>query len=266
MSLMSAPIGLVDSGVGCFTVLPALRRRMPAESWLVLQDREYAPYGQLSDDCILDRSFSVIKRLQANGAKAVLLACHTSSALALDKLGAMFSIPVFGVLEPTALGLSRTASQQRVLWLATTASIRANRLPLLCHEYGFTGELLPLACPGWVDAIEAGSWTKPRFASQINRLIRTHNQGGQAEFTSVLYGCTHYPWLEPILANILGVDVHRINPADWIADYVQANIADLGLQATGADIGRVQVMDSAAIPKTWQQYFQRQDTPALEWL
>ena len=262
--MRSSPIGVLDSGVGCLTVLSGLTRSMPAEDWLVLQDSKYAAYGQLSSDVILERTLLLVARLQSQGVKAVVLACHTSSALALEEVAQHASIPVMGVLRPTAFALAQRYCHDHIVWLATPASIRANKLPGYARDFGFQGEITPLACPGWVDVVESGSWHTPQFIADISAHLAPTRQMDSQGCLRILYGCTHYPWLHPVVTTILPEGVQCLDPSTWVARACRQLLADKHLLSSADKRGRVQFLDGATISERWHTYRSSQGSEVYE--
>ncbi|MEC8063349.1 MAG: aspartate/glutamate racemase family protein [Pseudomonadota bacterium] len=255
-----APIGIIDSGIGCFTVLRALRQVLPKENWLVLQDREYAPYGQMTDAQIIRRTSSLVQRLQDLGVKAVILACHSSSSLAHAYLSKHFQIPIIDLLRPTARGLAHNFLDQNILWLATTASIRANKLPVLSQSYGFHGNIVPVACPGWVDAIESDTWRTTAFTRAVHDLVGSSLLQFKNKKAHILLGCTHYPWIKTILSDFLYDQYVCIDPADWVAHASKVLLDNSGLMNSNDRQGMIKILDSARIPVIWRNYCQTEYT------
>lgn len=252
------PIGVLDSGVGCLTVLSALTRHMPAEDWLVLQDNEVAAYGQLADEMIIARTNVLVQRLVSAGVKAVVLACHTSSALALEAVSRHSAVPVFGVLAPTAQALAQDFTQDRILWLATSASIRANKLPLFAESLGFCGQIFPLACPGWVDGVESGSWDTPQFKADMSEHLAAYREE-VCKNLLVLYGCTHYPWLHPVVSALLPAKVRYLDPSAWVARQVHQGLSAKSLLSDSGEQGQVHFLEGNTLSQRWHCYQETQE-------
>ena len=247
------PIGVLDSGVGCLTVLSALTKHMPSEDWLVLQDSEVAAYGQLAEGEIIARTEILVQRLVSAGVKAIVLACHTSSALALGAVSRDCPVPVFGVLAPTAEALAQDFTQDCILWLATSASIRANKLPSSAKLLGFCGQIFPLACPGWVDGVESGSWETPQFRTDMSEHLAAY-RGEIRQDWLVLYGCTHYPWLHPVISTLLPAGVRYLDPAAWVARHVHQGLAEKRLLVEDNKQGEVRCLEGNTLLQRWHRY------------
>ena len=249
----SSPIGIIDSGIGCFTVLRALRQLMPQENWLVLQDQAYAPYGQMSDEQIIRRTTILVSKLQDLGVKAVVLACHSSSALAADFLRERFSIPIIDLLKPTVIGLVNHFQSQKILWLATEASVRANKLPMFLKEYGFLGDVIPVACPGWVEIIEASSWDGEDFRQRVQDRLNLGQIQADTTAFHVLLGCTHYPWARSVIQSCMDPRHVCIDPADWVAPFVLDLLRSARSVNTSSDPGYIKVLDKGEVPFEWKR-------------
>lgn len=239
-----SPIGVYDSGVGALTVIPALKRYMPKENWLVLSDNANVPYGDKSSDQIIECSFNCIKRLQKHGVKAVIVACHTSSAFAVDVLQKEFDFPIIGMLYPTAFGIASFYQKKDVIWLATNASVNADKVEPLARSLGYLGDFHAIACKGWVESIEKGLHKKDvGFQNQVQEILSPYLQILSQKKAVVLYGCTHYPWVEPIITQKLCLPVQCINPADWVGVFCRKKLSEERLLSFGSVQGKVEYIE-----------------------
>jgi glutamate racemase len=186
------------------------------------------------------------------------LACHTSSALALETVSRDCPVPIFGVLAPTAQALAQDFTQDRILWLATSASIRANKLPFFAKSLGFRGHILPLACPGWADGVESGSWDTPQFKADIAQHLAAYREEARQNLL-VLYGCTHYPWLHPVVSALLPAEVRYLDPSAWVARQVHQGLSEKALLSEEGKQGTVHFLEGNALLQRWHRYQELQE-------
>ncbi|MDB9526014.1 glutamate racemase [Oscillatoria sp. CS-180] len=207
-SLSSAPIGVFDSGVGGLTVLRELNRQLPNESILYLGDTARLPYGDRTPEEILQFVRDIIAWMMEQGVKMVMMACNTSSALALEQVQQEFPVPILGLIYPGARAAAKAG--KRIGVIATPATVASNAYHQAILEVDATVRVWQVGCPQFVPLIEqnrlqdpvtldvAKTYLQPLLAAQIDTLI---------------YGCTHYPHLEPVFQKFLPVSIRRVDPA-----------------------------------------------------
>lgn len=226
-----APIGIFDSGVGGLTVLRQLYRHLPNESILYFGDTARLPYGARSPAEILRFVNEILRWMLQQQVKMVIMACHTSSALALETVRSEFPLPILGVTLPGA----RAAVQQgkRIGVIATPATAASHAFSHAILEVDPTVQVWEVGCPEFVPLIEqnrtdelytievARSYLAPLLAQQIDTLV---------------YGCTHYPHLESVLRSLLPPNVKLIDPAVHVVAAAAQELDLLGLKNTQAPL------------------------------
>ncbi|MEO5346801.1 MAG: glutamate racemase [Magnetococcus sp. YQC-9] len=222
------PIGIFDSGVGGLTVLDALTRRFPAESFLYLGDTARVPYGTKSARTVERYTLQVADCLLKRGVKGLVVACNTASALGLVALRATSPVPVIGVIEPgcrAAATLSIHPEQPgRVGVIGTRSTVASGAYPYHLTMIDPRLQVVSLACPlfvplveeGWVDhpavrMIVADSLA-PLFAQRLDVLI---------------LGCTHYPVLKAVIADTMGPGVRLIDSSQAVADELERHLGSV---------------------------------------
>lgn len=212
-----APIGVFDSGVGGLTVLRQLYRHLPNESIIYLGDTARLPYGIRSQAEILKFSREILTWMEQQGVKMVIMACNTSSALALEIVQEEFNIPILGVILPGA----RAAVQRgkRIGVIATPATAKSNAYRNAILEIDPNVEVWQVSCPEFVPLVEQNRihdpYTTEIARSYLEPLIHQ-------EIDTLVYGCTHYPLLAPVLRSLLPTQVKLIDPAvDVVASCTQ---------------------------------------------
>lgn len=223
------PIGVFDSGVGGLTVANALIRRLPGESILYLGDTARLPYGIKSAETVKRYSERNVSFLLSRSVKAVVVACNTASALALDHLDVQK--PIWGVIRPGAQVAAR-ASRGRVGVIATEATVASAAYADAIEQLRPELEVFSRACGLFVPLVEEG-WTDDPVTEQVAR--RYLEPLLAAEIDTLVLGCTHYPMLRPLLSRIVGVDITLVDSAESVAESVAAALDERRLApASGA--------------------------------
>lgn len=208
-------IGMFDSGIGGLSVLAALRARLPGALLHYIADAAHAPYGERSDEFITDRSLYLAHRLHAEGAQAIVVACNTATAVAVDALRATLPVPVVGV-EPGLKPALAATRNGRVAVMATAATVRSPRMQaLVARLAGRAGGKVHVhlqACDGLAAAIEDGD-------AQGLRAVVAHHcaQVLASGADTVALGCTHYVFAREEIQAALGPGVTLVDTTDAVA-------------------------------------------------
>ncbi|MEE2776227.1 MAG: glutamate racemase [Acidobacteriota bacterium] len=222
-------IGVFDSGVGGLTVVRALRRRLPAESFLYLGDTARLPYGTKSARTVARYTERNVSHLVDRGVKAIVVACNSASATGLAHLDS--PVPVWGVIEPGA----RTAAERcatSVGVIATEATVRSGVYERAIMAHRPKLEVTSRACPLFVPLVEEG-WEADGVAEAVARRYLTPLV--RRGIDTLVLGCTHYPLLSPVLARVAGNNIQLIDSAEAIAETVAASLEELSLRAQERD-------------------------------
>ena len=236
---MSA-IGVFDSGVGGLTVVAALKQRLPKESILFLGDTARLPYGTKSPDTVIHYTRRNVEFLESHGVKAIVVACNTASALALDALD--LALPVWGVVAPGAARAAEVA-RRHVAVLATESTVSSLAYPRAIELLRNDLEITSVACPLFVPLVEEGWEGDPITLDVARRYLEP--LAGQGVDTMVL-GCTHYPMLEPVLSQVAGDAVRLVDSAGSVADHVARELERLDLVSRSQEPADRYVVTDAA--------------------
>ena len=223
-----SPIGVFDSGLGGLTVFKALARRMPEESLIYFGDTAHVPYGSKSPEAIARFSTAVARFLAARGIKLLVVACNTSSAWALPAIRRAVKVPVIGVIEPgarAALGVTRGG---RVGVIGTEATVKSEAYPKAIRALRKGVFTESRACPLFVPLVEEGWWSGAVVEAVARKYVAPLKA---ARVDTVILGCTHYPYLKPVLARAMGPKVALIDSAEETAAETERVLSDLGLRA-----------------------------------
>jgi glutamate racemase len=212
---MKKPIGVFDSGIGGLTVLKELQRALPYEHFVYFADTANLPYGDKTPEQIIDYTRQTVAWIQNEiGAKLVVAACHTSSAIALDLVSPEFSIPVIGAIYPMVETILNHYQNRRIGIIATPTSVQSRMHENILTQSGFKGALYSISCPKFVPIIESGRISGPELLRATRDYLRIFND---MELDTLVYGCTHYPWIADTLRQALPLPVDFVDPAEAIA-------------------------------------------------
>jgi len=223
-----SPIGVFDSGLGGLTVFKVLSRRMPEESLIYFGDTAHVPYGSKSPEAIARYSSEVARFLEKKGIKLLVVACNTSSAWALPAIRKAVKIPVIGVIEPGARGALSVTRGGRVGIIGTEATVKSGAYEKALKLLKKSTRTASAACALFVPLVEEGWWNGEIVESVARRYLAPLKK---ARVDTVILGCTHYPYLKPVLAKVLGPRVRLIDSAEETARETQAVLTRLGLRA-----------------------------------
>lgn len=188
------PIGVMDSGLGGISVLRTLVKELPDESFFYLGDTQNAPYGDRSEAEILELTRNCVGKLVDMGVKAVCIACNTATSAAEEALRAALPIPVVGI-EPALKPAALAGRPGKILVMATAATIRQEKFQRLNARYGENALLLP--CPGLMEFVERLELETPALNAHLDKLLAPFR--GEP-ITSIVLGCTHYPFLNKAIS------------------------------------------------------------------
>ncbi|HJU80591.1 MAG TPA: glutamate racemase [Acidimicrobiia bacterium] len=205
---------MLDSGVGGLSVLLALRRLRPDLDVLYLADSSHAPYGERSLAQVAEITHRNVGYLLAEGATVIALACNTASAAALHDLRrAHPSVPFVG-MEP-AVKPARSLTRSGVIGvLATDATFQGELFASVVGRFAEDVEIVTRACPGWSDLVESGTIDGPKAERSVSRHLDPVLQHG---VDTLVLGCTHYPFLAPLIAKRAGAQTVIVDPAPAVA-------------------------------------------------
>lgn len=207
------PIGVFDSGVGGLTILRAIREALPCEALIYVADAAYVPYGEKSTDQIRDRALAITGFLLDQGAKAIVVACNTATAAAIDTLRDRWTIPFIGV-EP-AVKPAVAATRSRVVGvLATPATLASERYRNLVERFAGDARIVPQPCSGLAEHIERGGVDGEHTERMLRGFVEPLLAAGA---DAIVLGCTHYPFVAHIVQRIVGPDVPVIENGTAVA-------------------------------------------------
>ena len=206
----NAPIGVFDSGVGGLTVAREIMRQIPNERIVYFGDTARVPYGSKSKDNIIKFSRQIIRFLQTENVKAIVIACNTASALALDEMQQEFDLPILGVVKPGAKVAVETTANKRIGLIGTEANIRSGVYTRYIKSLDDEAKVFEKACPLFVPLVEEG-WLHDDITLQV--ASRYLEELKEKDIDTLIMGCTHYPLIRSTIRKVMGDKVNLLNPA-----------------------------------------------------
>lgn len=227
-----APVGVFDSGVGGLTVAREIMRNLPSEKIVYFGDTARVPYGSKSKETVIRYSRQIIRFLQEQQVKAIVVACNTASAFALDTVRDEFDIPIIGVIESGAKVAAARTRNKRVGIIGTVGTvgsgIHAQYLKKL--DPGIT--VFGKACPLFVPLVEEVWLHDPVTVEVASRYLKELQD---KDVDTLILGCTHYPLIRSTIRQVMGEEVCLVNPAYETALELGKLLEEQGLSSTGTE-------------------------------
>ncbi len=224
------PIGVFDSGLGGLTAVREIFRQLPSETVVYFGDTARLPYGNKSRETVTRFSLEITSFLVRQNVKCVVVACNTASSHAIEALRARFDVPVIGVIEPAARAAVAASPHGRIGVVGTLATVGSHAYAEAITRLAPGAGVLQRACPLFVPLVEEGWLDHP-----VTRLVAEEYLAElrQAALESLILGCTHYPLLAPLLADLMGPAVTLVDSGAEAARATAALLAERGQLAEG---------------------------------
>jgi glutamate racemase len=224
-----AAVGIFDSGVGGLSVLRAVREQMPCHPVIYLADQAHVPYGPRSKEEVRSFAEGITRFLLAQGARVIVVACNAASAAALYYLRAAFPEVAFVGMEPAVKPAAAGTHSGVIGVLATPVTFQGELYASVVARFARGVTVLQDTCPGLVKQIEAGQLDAPETRQILERALLPMLNNG---VDTVVMGCTHYPFVIPLIQEIVGREVQVIDPAPAVARQTRRSIESRGLLQT----------------------------------
>jgi glutamate racemase len=204
------PIGIFDSGVGGLTILSQLKNSFPHESFIYVGDSARAPYGEKTEEELFQINKEIINFLLNKKIKLLVMACNTSCAALLPRLEKEFDIPIVGLISYAATAALQNSNNNKIAIIATTRTVSQHTYKIAITKEQTDCEVLELACPKLVPIVEEGNiYTVDGFSAAKEYFNQILEFGAD----TVIYGCSHYPYFEPIFKKYVTKPLKFIDPA-----------------------------------------------------
>ena len=228
------PIGVFDSGIGGLTVLKEIMEQLPGEDIVYFGDTARIPYGTRSKETVIKYFFQSVRFLLTKEIKAIVIACNTASALAMEEAQKVFDIPIIGVIDPGAKAAVSSTKNATIGVIGTEGTINSGAYQRKIRRMLPSAEIIGISCPLFVPIVEEG-WesTDVAYITAQRYLLelKEHN------VDSLVLGCTHYPALRYTIDKVLGDKVTLINPAYEAAKAAKIMLKEQNLLSQKLDGG-----------------------------
>ncbi len=213
-------VGVFDSGVGGLSVLHHIRAALPDARLIYVADSGHVPYGDKPASYIERRALTITQFLVDQGAEAVVVACNTATAAAIAPLRARHALPIVG-MEPAVKPAVAATRSGVVGVLATTGTLESARFAALLEKYGGDVEIVTQGCPGLVEQVERGELNGHETRALLERYTGPLLARGA---DTLILGCTHYPFLAPLIRDVVGEKIALVDTGAAVARELKRRI------------------------------------------
>lgn len=236
-----SPIGVFDSGVGGLSILKQIHHLLPHEDLIYIADSKYAPYGSKTNDAVIQRCKIIVEYLISQGAKAIVIACNTATMAAISTLRKQYQLPLIGV-EPGVKPAVLNSKSGVIAIMATSGTIASDHYIRRSTPYRKHIRFYDIACPGLADQIEKGELNSERTRALIENFLAPVIE---YKMDALVLGCTHYPFVRPLIREIVGPSVDIIDTSIAIAKQLQRQLSQLHLLNENKTPANIQILSSA---------------------
>lgn len=241
MNIKSNPIGFFDSGVGGLSVMKEAISIMPNENYIYFGDSQNAPYGTKSLEEVRKLTFNSVEFLLKKNVKAIVIACNTATSAAIGQLRSQYTdVPIIGI-EPAikpAVNLNRDG---KIIVMATPMTLRETKFKLLMNKLNWKDNLISLPCAGLVEYIEQGILDGDNLENYLKEKLNPYLK---SEISSVVLGCTHYPFIKRTLAKVLSNDAVLIDGSHGTSLELQRKLKEKGELTDSREKGKIEIYNS----------------------
>lgn len=241
----SRPIGVFDSGIGGLSVVRHIREQLPAEDIIYVADSAHAPYGDKSADWIQARCRKICSYLLEQDVKAIVVACNTATAAAVESLRQEFALPIIA-MEPAVKPAVEATTSGVIGVLATEGTLESERYAALLKRYGSQVQVHQRICHHWVKQVESGQLEGAAVESMVRADCEPLLEAGA---DTLVLGCTHFPFLEPVMRAVLGKDIHIIDPSPAVASQLKSRLSQEALLNPAEHKGDLRILASDVLDK-----------------
>ena len=241
---MTITIGVFDSGVGGLSVLQHIRQQLPDAQLIYVADSAHVPYGDKPPEYIAKRSHALTEFLIGKGAQAIVIACNTATAAAAASLRAQFKLPIIG-MEPAVKPAVLATKSSVVGVLATIGTLESARFAALLEKYAGKVQIVTQGCPGLVEQVEKGALYSAETRALVQRYTAPLLQQGA---DTLILGCTHYPFLAPLISEVVGEKIALVDTGAAVARELQRRVqAELSGHVPGERAAQFYTSGDAAL-------------------
>lgn len=235
------PIGFFDSGVGGLSVMREALKIMPNENYIYLGDSINAPYGIKSVEEVKNLTFKAVEFLLNKGVKGIAIACNTATSAAVAELRIKYpDLPLVGI-EPALKPAVELHKEGKILIMATSMTLKEQKFHRLMKKYENIAEIVPLPCPGLVEFIETGKLEGEEVETYLRDKLVTYKND---KISSIVLGCTHYPFIKNSLYKILGKDILIIDGGLGTAKELKRRLENKDLLNKRNNKGSIEIINT----------------------
>lgn len=235
------PIGFFDSGIGGISVLRETIKLLPNENYIYYGDSKNAPYGVKTPEQIKNLSINVANILIDKGVKAIVVACNTATAAAIETLRTQFKdIPVIGI-EPAIKPAVSVNSGGKVVVMATPMTLAQNKFKTLIKNYDENYDIFPMPCGGLMEFVERGELDTDELKSYLKEKFSELNIN---EIDSIVLGCTHYPFIKDALKEIVGQNIELLDGGIGTSKQLKHKLKEKNLLNDSIYKGHIEILNS----------------------
>lgn len=242
MNKRHMPIGFLDSGVGGLSVLREALKIMPNENYIYFGDSQNAPYGVRPVSEIKELTFKGVEFLLSKGAKGIVVACNTATSAAVAELRKMYpELPLVGI-EPAIKPAVSLGKPGAIIMMATPMTVKQEKFKLLLSRYDEIADIVPIACDGLMEFVESGVLDGPELEQYLRGKLEGFNKDNTS---SIVLGCTHYPFIIDTIYKIMGDDVEILDGGPGTAKEIKRRLEIQGLLTDFKTEGNIEIYNSS---------------------
>lgn len=236
------PIGFFDSGVGGLSVLKEALKIMPNEDYIYFGDSKNAPYGVKTAEEVRRLTFQAVEFLLSKNVKGIAIACNTATSAAVADLRIKYpSLPLVGI-EPALKPAVETNDGGDILIMATPMTLKEEKFNRLMERYKDRATIIPVPCPGLMEFIEEGKLKSKEVLEYLEDKINTYKKN---RISSIVLGCTHYPFIKDVLVDIVGNDVKIIDGGLGTSKELRRRLKESNLLREEKRSGNIEIINSS---------------------
>jgi glutamate racemase len=221
----TAPIAFFDSGVGGLTVFEKVKKILPKENYLYFGDTKNMPYGEKSEEQLVEFADRIFKFFENKGAKAVVIACNTSSAIAYEKLKNNYKFKIYPIIQSVSSTLAKLDGVKKLCVIATPATIKSHAYAKEISKYNSNIDVVEIPAPNWVRIVEEHRINQPQSIEQVKEILEIAQNYSPDK---IVLACTHYPYLMNVLKKFMPEDKF-IDPSLYFAQNIKYDLSKKGL-------------------------------------
>lgn len=243
------PIGFFDSGVGGLSVLKYAIEFMPEENYIYFGDSLNAPYGTKTKEEVYSLTENGINNLISQGVKAIVVACNTATSIAVDELRKKIDIPIISMEPAIKPALEKTNG--KVLLLATSVTVKSVRVNKLIEKYDTDNRVIKVPCEKLAKKIEEAVFSESDIDTYLLELLYPYKN---KNVSAIVLGCTHYPFVENKIKNIIGEGVCIFDGIEGTVSHLKDILVEKNIKNYSCKKGSVQIQSSLKGEKTLELY------------